>query len=171
MTDPDEFFDKPASQEQRDKMCATANTITQLIQLQASTGNVTEEPSEQEDYSPKTAAMPDPTIYPSSKLEELIDVGSLPEQLRGKAWEMLHRRKRAFGFDGRLGHLDAKVHIHTVDGQVPISVPMYSAAPEKCAIINEQIDKWFEQDVIEPSISPWSAPVVIALIRMKTFHP
>ena len=28
--------------------------------------------------------------------------------------------------------------------------------------MDEQMDKWFEQDVIEPSISPWSAPVVIA---------
>ena len=28
--------------------------------------------------------------------------------------------------------------------------------------MDEQLDKWFEQDVIEPSKSPWSAPVVIA---------
>ena len=41
-------------------------------------------------------------------------------------------------------------------------MPMYSASPEKRAIINEQIDTWFEQGVIEPSKSPWSAPVVIA---------
>lgn len=28
--------------------------------------------------------------------------------------------------------------------------------------MDEQLDKWFEQDVIEPSKSPWSAPIVIA---------
>ena len=67
-----------------------------------------------------------------------------------------------FGFDGRLGNLPAKVHIRTVNGQVPISVPMYSASPEKRAIINEQIDTWFKQGVIKPSKSPWSAPVIIA---------
>ena len=118
--------------------------------------------SEQEDYGLKTAAMPDLTKYPSSRMEEFIDVGSLLEHLKEKAWEMLHRRQRAFGFDRRLGHLPTKVHIRTVDGQVPIAVPMYGSSPEKRRVMDEQIDKWFEQGVIEPSISPWSAPVVIA---------
>ena len=162
ITDPEKFFDTPSSPEEKERMCLAADTIKQLIDIQVSTENATEEASEQERYGPKTAAMPDPMVYPSSKLEELIDVGSLPEHLKGRAWEILRRRERAFGFDGRLGHLDAKVHIRTVDGQVPISVPMYSSSPEKRAIINEQIDKWFEQDVIEPLISPWSAPVMIA---------
>lgn len=117
---------------------------------------------EDEDYGPKTAAMPDPTIYPSAKIRELIDVGSLPEHLQEAAWEMLERRKGAFGFDGRLGHHPSKVHIRTVDGQVPIAVPMYASSPAKRAVMDEQLDKWFELGVIEPSKSPWSAPVVIA---------
>ena len=49
-----------------------------------------------------------------------------------------------------------------MDGQVPISVPMYHASPQKREIIDEQLNTWFEQGVIEPSKSPWSAPVVIA---------
>ena len=95
-------------------------------------------------------------------MEDLIDVGSLPDHLKESAWEMLRRRQKAFSFDGRLGHLPTKVHIHTVDGQVPIAVPMYGSSPEKRRVMDEQMDKWFEQDVIEPSKSPWSAPVVIA---------
>ena len=75
---------------------------------------------------------------------------------------MLSSHEKAFGFDGRLGHYPSKVHIRTVDGQVPISVPMYGSSPAKRQVIDEQIDKWFEQGVIEPSKSPWSAPVVIA---------
>ena len=39
---------------------------------------------------------------------------------------------------------------------------MYHASPQKREIIDEQLNTWFEQDVIEPSKSPWSAPVVIA---------
>jgi hypothetical protein len=39
---------------------------------------------------------------------------------------------------------------------------MYSSSPEKRRVIDEQLEKWFEQGVIEPSVSPWSAPVVIA---------
>jgi hypothetical protein len=117
---------------------------------------------EAEDYGPKTAAMPDNTVYPSERMEDLLDVGSLPEELKEKAWSMLKRRVKAFGFDGRLGKLDAKAPIRVKEGVNPIAVPMYSSSPQKKRVIEEQLDKWFEQGVIEPSMSPWSAPVVIA---------
>jgi hypothetical protein len=120
------------------------------------------EEEEAEDYGPKTAAMPDNTVYPLSKMEELLDIGSLPNHLKERAWAMLKKRVKAFGFDGRLGHVDAKAPIRTVDGQQPIAVPMYNSSPEKQRVIDEQLEKRFEQGVIEPSISPWSAPVVIA---------
>ena len=55
-----------------------------------------------------------------------------------------------------------KVHIRMVDGQVPISMPMYHASLQKREVIDEQINTWFKQGVIEPSKSPWSAPIVIA---------
>jgi len=98
----------------------------------------------------------------SDQLEELIDVGSLPEHLKEKAWSMLHKQVKAFRFNGRLGSLPAKVHIRTVDGQVLISTPMYTVLLQKRVVIDEQLDKWFKQGVIEPSKSPWSAPVIIA---------
>jgi hypothetical protein len=117
---------------------------------------------EAEEYGPKTAAMPEDTVYSSKDMEKLLDVGSLPGHLKPKAWEMLKRRVKAFGFDGRLGHVDAKAPIRVKAGVEPIAVPMYSSSPEKRRVIDAQLDKWFEQGVIEPSISPWSAPVVIA---------
>lgn len=55
---------------------------------------------ETESFGLKTAELPDLTTYPSEKMEEFLDVGSLPEHLREKAWEMLKRHQRAFGFDG-----------------------------------------------------------------------
>ncbi|KAJ7601818.1 hypothetical protein DFH06DRAFT_1400819 [Mycena polygramma] len=111
---------------------------------------------------PKTSEVPDNTVYLSAMLREILDVGDLPEHLKERAWEMLERNQNAFGFDGRLGHLEAKAHVRTVDGQQPIAVPTHGASPAKRQVIEEQIAKWFEQDVIEDSISPWSAPVVIA---------
>jgi hypothetical protein len=119
-------------------------------------------PEESEDYGPKTAAMPDDNLYPSKDLRDLLDIGSLPEHLKEKAWKMLEKRINAFGFDGRLGHHPAKAHVRTRDDQEPIAVPMYGSSPEKRRVIDAQLDKWFEQGVIEPSMSPWSAPVVIA---------
>ena len=170
--DPEDFFETPDSIERADTLARHASTITAVIKAQLGVEDLSHEstssgpsqqiPEEEEEYGPKTAAMPDPTKYPSEKMEELIDVGTLPDHLREQAWSMLRKRQKAFGFDGRLGHLDAKVHIRTVDGQVPIAVPMYGSSPEKRRVMDDQMDKWFEQDVIEPSISPWSAPVVIA---------
>jgi hypothetical protein len=45
-------------------------------------------PSE-EQWGPKTSEMPDPTIYCSSAMEDLLDIGDLPDHLRDKAWAML----------------------------------------------------------------------------------
>ena len=170
--DPDTFFDTPSSPEKFREFAKHASAVAGIIaaQLSADAEPGTSVPdvskqhdaNEEEDYGPKTAAMPDLTTYPSSSMEDLIDVGSLPDHLKESAWEMLRRRQKAFGFDGRLGHLPTKVHIRTVDGQVPIAVPMYGSSPEKRRVMDEQMDKWFKQDVIEPSKSPWSAPVVIA---------
>ncbi|KZP14655.1 hypothetical protein FIBSPDRAFT_751510, partial [Athelia psychrophila] len=117
---------------------------------------------DKDSWGPKTAEMPDPKEYTLEDMEKLLDVGSLPEELKERAWDMLKRRVNAFAFDGRLGHHSSKVHIRTQEGQVPISVPMYNSSPAKKAVIEEQLKKWFELGVIEASKSPWSAPVVIA---------
>ena len=170
LEDPSEFFETPVTAERREVLTRHASAIADIIKTQLAGDKTTpnqdilmhSDPNEQEDYSPKTAAMPDSAMYPSSEMKDLIDVGSLPEHLKDQAWEMLHCHQKAFGFDGRLGHLPTKVHIQTVDGQVLIAVPMYMSLPEKWKVMDEQIDKWFEQGIIEPSVSPWSAPVVIA---------
>ncbi|GJF00938.1 polyprotein [Phanerochaete sordida] len=119
-------------------------------------------PTDEENWGPKTAEVPDPTVYPSEQMRDIIDVGDLPEELAEKAWAMLEKRQKAFGFDGRLGNLATKVRICTEEGLQPIAVPMYGTSPKTKAVIEEQLAKWFEQGVIEPSKSPWSAPVVIA---------
>lgn len=121
----------------------------------------TRESDADEEGGPKTAAVPEVTDYSSEDLEKILDVGEIPENLKPRVWEMLRRRQGAFAFDGRLGHFDAKVKIRTQEGVEPISVPMYGSSPAKRRVIEEQLDKWFAQGVIEPSESPWGAPVVI----------
>ena len=174
MEDPAEYFETPSSPERKETLMKHASALADIIRVQLEGDSTMDDKREEstppdnvsdtpdEEYGPKTAAMPDLTDYPSAHMEQLIDVGSLPDHLKEQAWDMLCRRQKAFGFDGRLGHLPTKVHIRTVVGQVPIAVPMYGSSPEKRRVMDEQIDKWFKQGVIEPSISPWSAPVVIA---------
>ena len=148
IADLSQYFNTPQNAEQWREMAGKAEALAAIITT-ASEDKVVEA----EDYGPKTAAMPDPTIYPSSQMKELLDVGSLPKHLQERAWQMLSEHEKAFGFDSRLGHYPSKVHIRTVDGQVPISVPMYGSSPAKRQVIDEQIDKWFKQGVIEPSRS------------------
>lgn len=163
LADPATFFDSPKSADELKKFQDATEVIRTVIAIQSEQTKVPQEEAEeeQEQYGPKTAMMPDPTVYPLEQLEDLIDVGSLSKHLKEKAWAMLRRHIKAFGFDRRLDNLPAKVHIWTVDGQVPISVPMYHASLQKQEIIDEQLNTWFEQGVIEPSKSPWSTPVVI----------
>lgn len=174
MLDPAEYFDHVTTMSDWEACSKHADAIAAIIQIHMDEDRKTHEKAEsrspdekdmqpqEESYGPKTAEMPDLTEYPSSRMEEFIDVGSLPDHLQDEAWAMLKRQVKAFGFDGRLGHLPTKVHIRTQEGQVPISVPMYRSLPEKRWFMDVQIDTWSEQGVIEPSISPWSAPVVIA---------
>lgn len=118
---------------------------------------------DEENWGPKTAEAVDPTIYPSSQLAEILDIGpDWPEKEREELIAMLHRRQKAFAFDGRLGHNDSELfEIKLQEGTRPISTPMYAASPAKREVIDQQTDDWLAKEVIEPSRSPWSAPVVI----------
>ncbi|EJD41531.1 hypothetical protein AURDEDRAFT_68734, partial [Auricularia subglabra TFB-10046 SS5] len=111
---------------------------------------------------PSTAEAPDPEGYSSSQLEDILDISDdVPYEFRKKAQALFRKHQLAFGFDGRLGRLEGNAKVRTKEGVEPISLPMHGASPEKRRIIEEQLNKWFEQGVIEPSISPWGAPVVI----------
>ncbi|EJD33675.1 hypothetical protein AURDEDRAFT_76803, partial [Auricularia subglabra TFB-10046 SS5] len=95
-------------------------------------------------------------------MESTLDIAEdVPAVYREKALELFRKHILAFGFDGRLGHLPANAEIRTKEGVHPVSEPMHGASPEKKTVIENQINKWFELGVIEPSKSPWAAPVVI----------
>src|SRR5271154_4148495 len=113
-------------------------------------------------WGPKTTDPGPEQIYPSDKLREVIDVDpTLSSEQRDALYQVVENNQAAFGFDGRLGHLDSKVHIQLVPDTKPISMPPYHASPAKREIIDKQIDLWLSQDVIEESKSPWGAPVII----------
>ncbi|KAL1666288.1 hypothetical protein GGF50DRAFT_17419, partial [Schizophyllum commune] len=89
------------------------------------------EEDEQEDYGPKTAAMPEADEVKSSDFKSVLDVGALPPHLEERAWAMLEKHKAAFALDGRLGDHEARARIRTKEGVSPIAVPMFGASPAK----------------------------------------
>ncbi|KAI0058052.1 hypothetical protein BV25DRAFT_1768945, partial [Artomyces pyxidatus] len=112
---------------------------------------------------PKTAESPDPTVYPSDLLEEILDIGpDWPASERAKLLNVLRERKLAFGFDDRLGQSKTEFTVDLKPDAQPVAVPMYGASPAKREVIDKQHDKWLAMEVIEPSNSPWAAPVLIA---------
>ena len=91
-------------------------------------------------------------IYPSDKLHKIIDVdSSLDPAQRDALYEVVERNQAAFGLDGHLRHLDTRVHIDLEPGMKPISMPPYYASPAKHEIIDNQIDLWLSQEIIEES--------------------
>ena len=162
ISNPAESLDKAMNLEDlQEKMQCTAHSSIIINTLHVSSNSQEQLLFDDETWGPKNTELPSDETYKAANLENLIDMGSLPDNLWEQVWNMLRKRVAAFGFDGRLGSYPARVHIHTQDGQQPIAVPMYGASPEKRLIIEKQLKTWFQQDIIKPSISPWSTPVVI----------
>jgi len=111
LTDPADYFDHIKTMEDWQNHSKHADAIAAIIQLQIDADqkthekpvrlesedvktngieeNLSESVPEDELYGPKMAEMPDLTEYPSSRMREFIDVGSLPDHLKDRAWDML----------------------------------------------------------------------------------
>ncbi|KDQ22327.1 hypothetical protein PLEOSDRAFT_1050699, partial [Pleurotus ostreatus PC15] len=85
----------------------------------------------------------------------------IPLEVKPALEDVLRRRAKAFGLNGRLGRVDKKANIPLKPGVQPISLPMYGTSPAKQEVLDAQLDKWFAQEVIEPSKSPWGSPCMI----------
>ncbi|SJL03600.1 uncharacterized protein ARMOST_06957 [Armillaria ostoyae] len=168
-----EFFDSSTSSSSveagKEKL---AMLISRLVELEEAVRQPGQEGSEREtddykEYGPKMAAMPELESHSANELRSLLDVGDLPEEFKEQAWSMLERHVKVFGFNGRLGNHPTKVRIRTKEDAQPISLPMYASSPAKREVIDKQIDVWYEKGIIEPSKSPWGAPIVIAYRNNK----
>ena len=111
---------------------------------------------------PKTAEMPE-EIIPEVKLLQELDVSTnLSQDQVRKIQSILMKHKGVFGLDGRLGNYAEEVRIPLIPDTKPISVPPFHASPANREVIDKQMDSWLNLGVIEPSRSPWGAPVFIA---------
>jgi hypothetical protein len=86
---------------------------------------------------------------------------------RKKLEEVILKNQHAFGLDGRLGNFKEHIDIPTKPGTVPVSLPPFPASPAKREVIDKQMDSWIKLGVIEPSKSPWAAPVFIVYRNAK----
>ena len=111
---------------------------------------------------PKTAETPEEFI-PANQLLKEVDISpNLTSTQRDQIRCILKAHEDAFGLEGRLGHYDEEVDIPVIPNTKPISIPPYQASPANREVIDKQMDAWIQLGVIEPSKSPWGAPVFIA---------
>ncbi|XP_048587367.1 uncharacterized protein LOC125570179 [Nematostella vectensis] len=69
-----------------------------------------------------------------------------------------------------VGYTDIVQHtINTGDAR-PIRQPPYRTSPANRAEISRQTEQMLEQGIISPSVSPWAAPVVLALKKDNTMR-
>ena len=101
-----------------------------------------------------------------------IDNGDLTGVQRKTLSDLLQKYRQVFAsHPSELGH--TKVVQHHIDveaGQRPIRLRPYRAGPHQRAVIDENIQTLLDQEVIEPSNSPWAAPVVLVLKKDKTYR-
>ena len=64
--------------------------------------------------------------------------------------------------DGKVGTTNLVKHVIDTGNAIPVKTPYRPPAFAKRAIIEENLDQMLKDDIIEPSKSPWSSPVVLA---------
>ena len=99
-----------------------------------------------------------------SASQTFIDLShtDLTEEQRAKLNQLLHENRDVFAFtDDELGHTSlVQHHIDTGNAQ-PICQQPYRVSPTVQNCIDEHVEKMLGQGVIQPSVSPWAAPVVL----------
>ncbi|CAG2194353.1 unnamed protein product [Mytilus edulis] len=119
------------------------------------------------------------TISDSVSVNNLDNLSELPEHLTGLidrvSSKMTESQKQDLsklvikyqdiflGPDGKLGKTDIVRHTIDTGNTKPVKIPPRRVPIKQREIIEQELEKILQNDVIEPSCSPWSAPVTLCL--------
>ena len=143
LSDPSSYLDRP-DKDSLHKYVASAEAIRAVItatlkeqDLAKANGPPPEASDskleEEENWGPKTTAVPEDPV--SGPVSELVNLGpDIPMDILLRLEGVLQKNAEAFGVDGRLGHIEAKVSIPLHPGTMPMSLPVYGTSPAKSSI-------------------------------------
>lgn len=101
-----------------------------------------------------------------AELFHLSDNPNLDDEQRSKALNLLHRYRHLFAQQDTPAH---RTHLvtHSIDtaNAHPIKLPPRRISPHMADTVQQELNSMLDADVIQPSNSPWAAPVV--LVRKK----
>ena len=122
-------------------------------------------PVEVHSFDTEKASLPvDPNEFPEH-LQPLLDgtSDSLTDDQVNSVKQLLYEYKDVFmGPDGKLGRTDLVKHTIDTGTVKPIKIPPRRAPQKQKQIIEQEINKMLADDIIEPSTSPWSSPILLA---------
>ena len=105
--------------------------------------------------------MPEKSIEKRLLQIESLDLSHL-ESLQAQAVrEVLKKRITVISDGDTTGHTDVVVHTIETGDSFPIAVPQYRCSPAEDAYKEKEVKKMLDTGVIQPSESPWAAPVVL----------
>lgn len=132
---------------QRNTLVGTVHTVQSVQKLETSTSH---------EYC-NTKRLPE-------HLRPLVDNASekLSQQQRKQLEHLLISYQDVFvGPDGKLGRTDLVKHEIDTGDSKPIKLPPRRTSYAQKQIIEQELDKMLAQDIIEPSNSPYAAPVLL----------
>lgn len=116
---------------------------------------------------PKTAELPEEEVSREEWVGKIDISKELSTEQEERIRKVILRNAASFALDGQLGQYPEEVDIPLLPGTKPISIPPYQASPASKEVIDKQMDTWLKLEVIEPSRSPWAAPVFIVYRNHK----
>lgn len=118
---------------------------------------------EELDYSYDCLAMQGEATARTAPQAPDVDIGPrLTPTERCRLMELLGRFKDCFSSTSRVGQTPLTKHrIITEETARPIRQNPYRVAQKEREVIQQQVKKMLEDDVIQPSKSPWASPVVL----------
>ena len=105
-----------------------------------------------------------PLNSPEQEAEQILE--QCAPEARGDHWialrDLVIKYRDVFALDGsELGSTNVVEHRIETGSSKPIKVPPHRISPARIPIIQEEIRKMLERGVIQPSRSPYSAPIVL----------
>ena len=97
-------------------------------------------------------------------LQPLIDQASknLDPSQTEQLTKLVSKYQSVFmGPDGNLGRTNLAKHYIDTENARPIKIPPRRQSQTQRDIVERELDKMLSQDIIEPSYSPWSSPVLL----------